>query len=393
MKNPFQSGIFSSRLTIAVVLLVAGIVVGIQSDAVKGYNNYLIFISAFDHLIHWEDLYNNYPAEHNDLYLYTPGFALFMAPFYAMPKWLGLIGWSLLSCGFFYAAVISLPGMRISKKTTLFFIVIIEFITCIQNNQTNAIIVSCMVLSFFCLENKKIFWAAFFIVFGSSIKVFGLAAAILILFYPGKGKFILSMIFWTILIGMLPLLFVPFKQLIWQYLNWIYELLSIHKSMDHGVPHNYHPPLSVMGWLKTWFNVNIPGAYFQVGGIVLLMLAFLRTKLYHSLKFRYFVLSSIIIFTVIFNHIAESPTFVIAVFGAAIWFAWEEKNALTWTLLILMLIFTVLSPTDIFPRTIREEYVIPYVLKAVPCILIWFYIQFRIWFGEFEVMQKMNIDN
>ena len=390
MKKPSLKGIFSSKRTIAIILIIAGIVVGIQTEAVKSFNNYLIFTKAFDHLIHWEDLYGYYPAEHKDLYLYTPGFSIFMAPFEAMPLWLGLICWSLLSCAFFYAAIVSLPGLSHSGKLFLFFIVLIEFITCIQNNQTNAIIVSCMVLSFIFLENKRVFWAAFFIVFGSSIKVFGLAAAVLILFYPGKGKFILSMLFWTVFLGILPLLFVPVKQLIWQYTNWIEGILSIHKSMDHGVPHNYHPPLSVMGWLKTWFNVQISGGYFQAAGIVVLMLAFLRTKLYHSLRFRYFVLSSVIIFTVIFNHIAESPTFVIAVFGAAIWFVAEKKNLLTWALLILMLVFTVLSPTDIFPKSIREEYVIPYVLKAVPCILIWFYIQFRIWFGRFSNQEMIN---
>jgi hypothetical protein len=34
-------------------------------------------------------------------------------------------------------------------------------------------------------------------------------------------------------------------------------------------------------------------------------------------------------------------------------------------------LFTVLSPTDLFPRFLRKAYVVPYVLKAVPCIFVW----------------------
>jgi len=38
---------------------------------------------------------------------------------------------------------------------------------------------------------------------------------------------------------------------------------------------------------------------------------------------------------------------------------------------VLLFILTCLSPTDLFPRVIRKEWVEPYVLKAVPCIVLW----------------------
>ncbi|MEP6804623.1 MAG: hypothetical protein ABI892_08875, partial [Flavobacterium sp.] len=37
----------------------------------------------------------------------------------------------------------------------------------------------------------------------------------------------------------------------------------------------------------------------------------------------------------------------------------------------LAFVFTALSPTDVFPPFIRNEWMKPYVIKAVPCILIW----------------------
>jgi hypothetical protein len=57
--------------------------------------------------------------------------------------------------------------------------------------------------------------------------------------------------------------------------------------------------------------------------------------------------------------------------GVALWFTWSEKNIFNIILFISAIILTTLSPTDIFPRFLREEYVRPYTLKAVPCILIW----------------------
>ena len=44
----------------------------------------------------------------------------------------------------------------------------------------------------------------------------------------------------------------------------------------------------------------------------------------------------------------------------------------TWFLFIFVMILTSFSPSDIIPKFIRETYVKPYALKALPCVLIWF---------------------
>jgi len=374
--------ILSKRPTIAVILLVAGLVVGIQIHALHNYNNYLIFRYSYQHLVQWVNLYGYHDNEHFDRFLYSPAFSLFMAPFAALPDWLGLIIWSLISCFVFFLAIRLLPGLTDVKKSVLFFIVFIEFITSIQNMQTNAMIAAFMVLAFICFEKEKIFWAAFFIVLAASIKIFGLVAAVLFFIYPRKGRFIMYMVFWTALFALIPLAVIPGRQLLWQYRNWIGQLTEIHKSEDFGVPHNYHPPLSVMGWLKTWWLVTIPGLYVQLAGVVLLLAPLVKTRFYQFARFRQFIIASMLIFCVIFNHISESATCVIAVFGAAIWFVNEKKNIIVWLLLAYLILFTVLSATDIFPRQFRTDYVIPYVLKVVPCIFIWFYLEARLLFGR-----------
>jgi hypothetical protein len=52
-------------------------------------------------------------------------------------------------------------------------------------------------------------------------------------------------------------------------------------------------------------------------------------------------------------------------------------------LVALVFLFTVLSPTDLFPDALRKSLVEPYVLKAVPCIFIWVKIQVELISGRF----------
>ena len=73
----------------------------------------------------------------------------------------------------------------------------------------------------------------------------------------------------------------------------------------------------------------------------------------------------------IFNHMAESPTFVIAATGVAIWFFSQPIKMENLILLIFAFMLTNLATTDVYPVSIRDNYILPHALKAQPCILIW----------------------
>jgi hypothetical protein len=79
---------------------------------------------------------------------------------------------------------------------------------------------------------------------------------------------------------------------------------------------------------------------------------------------------------IIFNHKAESSTFVIALVGVALYYLLMPKSNLKLILLTCCILLTSLSPTDMFPPYVRVHIVVPYVLKAVPCIFIWFHINY-----------------
>ena len=84
-------------------------------------------------------------------------------------------------------------------------------------------------------------------------------------------------------------------------------------------------------------------------------------------------MKNFVIFTVIFSTGSESPTYIIAFVGVAIWFVVQPKpiSRFYLFLFILAMILTSFSPSDLMPRYIRETYINPYALKALPCVLIW----------------------
>ena len=125
------------------------------------------------------------------------------------------------------------------------------------------------------------------------------------------------------------------------------------------------------GLIYSWFTIEINKNILILIGIILLVMPYLRYRLFDLFSFRMLCFVSILIWIVIFNHKAESPTFIIAVTGIAIWYFSGVRSRVDTVLIIICFILTCLSPTDLFPRSIRNNIVVPFVLKALPCIVIW----------------------
>lgn len=326
------------------------------------YNNYTIFKESFFHLKNDQDLYILYPEEHWDLYKYTPTFSVFFGLFAVTPDWLGLSLWNLLNALVLLFAVYYLPRLGNREKGLILLIALIELMTSMQNAQSNALIAGLLILAFGLLEKRNYSLAALSIVGTAFIKLFGIVGFALFIFYPQKWKLTLYTVLWTAALFVVPLAVVDYEQYM--------ALLDSYRRMlaeDHSLSYGY----SVMGWLHSWFSVSISKNMVVLAGVALFLLPLANLKAYKELGFRYLLLASVLIWVVIFNHKAESPTFVIAMAGVALWYVNSEKNVLNTVLFIGAFVLTSLSPTDIFPRPIREEWVKPYVLKAVPCILVW----------------------
>jgi glycosyl transferase family 87 len=344
--------------------------------------NFLIFKNSFFNLINDKDFYTaqRYENMDIDLYKYSPAFALLFAPLAILPNVIGVVLWNLLNTLLLFFAIKSL-NFDEKKKAIIFWLVFIEMLTSIQNCQSNALIAALIIFAFTLLERKKLFLAAFCIVFSAYIKLFGIVAVILFLFYPDKLKFILYTILWAAILFFLPLLVVSFHQLIFLYQSWG-KMLAEDQTISWG--------LSVMGIIKSWFNVEVPKMYVQIVGVIILCLPLLSIKSWREPIFRILYLSSVMIWVVIFNHRAESPTFIIALCGMAIWFVSQNSSPMNIFLIIFALVLTSLSPTDLFPKIIRDTYVVPYALKALPALLIWIVIQYKLFSIAFKSNKSLS---
>jgi hypothetical protein len=328
------------------------------------YNNYIIFKQSFFHLTHGQDLYAPHYDECWDLFKYSPAFALFFGAFAYLPDWLGLFLWNGLNAFVLLFAIYKLPYIKLKQKSFMLLFAAIELMTSLQNSQSNGLITGLLILAFCMLEKENILLATLFISFTVFIKLFGIVACILFLFYRKNWlKIALYMILWCSLLAFIPVFFCGFEQLVFLYKSWLHLLQN-----DHSISVGY----SVLGFIQTWLKTEPNKTLVLLIGGILLLIPLLKTKSYQQYSFRISMLAFVLIWIIIFNHKAESPTFIVAVTGIAIWlFSQENISKTTIALAIAVFIFTCLSPTDIFPASIRKNIFQPYVVKVIPCILVW----------------------
>lgn len=343
------------------------------------YNNYVVFRNSFWHLIQNKDLFVIYPAEQWDLYKYSPTFALAMLPFAYMPDWLGLMLWSLLGTTLLFFAISRFPYADRHTVSLMLWFLLVEALTGTLSSQSNLLMAGLLIMAFNSLEKKNVKLGTLFIVITFFIKIYGAIAFLLFFLYPQKKKFILYSILWLVVIGLLPLLVISPSQLQYLYLSW-YDLLRSDLSASQG--------MSVMGVLNVWFHIDIDKSIVAGIGLILLVLPLLKVKAYKEDLFRIFFFSGMMIWMIIFNHKAESPTFIIAASGIALWYFSQKANWQIRTLLIIAFIFSCLAPTDIFPPYIRQQIFQPYLVKVIPCILIWFVIEYQLLSGKYEIKKQ-----
>lgn len=348
------------------------------------YNNYVIFKQSFFHLIHKQDLYCLYPNEYYDPYKYSPAFALAFGILAYLPNTLGLFIWNTLNAFMLFYAIYKLPHITTKYKSLMLLTACVELMTCMQSCQSNALIAGLLILGFCMLEKENYLLATLFISLTVFIKLFGIVICLLFIFYHKKGKIALYMIGWFLLLAILPIITIGYEQLVFLYKSWLTPL-----SNDHNNSNGY----SVIGWLHTWFKLNVNKNLVLALGSILLVLPLIKLNKYKNYSFRLAVLSSVLVWMVIFNHMAESPTFIIAIEGIVIWFYVQKPTTINIILLVLAIVFTCLSPTDIFPPNVRNEILKPYVVKAVPCILIWLKISYDLLFDKINPHLEIEANN
>lgn len=350
------------------LLLVLGVTIQRMMLGAASYNNYLIFRWSFINLVDHVDLYSLHPSQHFDLFKYSPTFAFLMAPFSLFPDWLGIFLWNLVNAGVLFWAVNKLSVDGKARAFVLLFVAF-DLLGALQNSQSNVLMAGLMIGAFAMFEKEKPVAAALLICLGFYVKLFAAVVGLLFLFYNKKGKFLIACVVWGILLGILPALVSGFDGLILQYKSWLHLLAN-----DPAHELNY----SLMTLTQRWFHFTAPDSVYLVPGILLLLLPLARRREWNHFNFRLVYLASMLVWVVIFNHKAESPTFIVATCGVALWGISEAKSWKQTALLWFVFLFTSLSATDLFPPYVREHFIKPYCIKALPCIVLWFVMIFEL---------------
>ncbi len=378
--NKLFSFLLKKQCVIAIYLLLA-IVAGYKQYHHHSYNNYLIFKYVYWHTVDLQNLYNNYP-EYLDSNHYGPLFSIFIAPFALLPDGLGAVLWNVANVLILLWGIYSLP-ISLNKRTIIAWICAHEALTALFSFQFNIALTGIILLSFSYLIKKKEIQSAFFIAFGTLVKLYGIVGLAFFFFSKNKLKFIIGCFIAFAVLFALPMVISSPAFVIQSYSDWYHSLA--HKN-DLNASLTSFQDISIMGIVRrATGNINIPNAPFLLVGLVLFGLPYLRIKQYKHLGFRLMLLASTLIFTVIFSSGSESPTYVIAFAGVAIWFMVQQNPKKGWiiALFIFAFILTSLSPTDIFPRPVKE-FIRLYSLKALPCVIIWLTIVYQMMKEDFE---------
>lgn len=347
------------------------------------YNNYKIFEKVYYHTRAQINLYADYPLEYYDENHYGPIFSIIIAPFALLPTVAGLWLFDLFNAFLFVLAVHLLP-LSANKKMLILLCCAIEFANSIHAIQINPVITALIILAFLMVEKGKDEWATLFIVLGTLIKIYPIVALAFFMFSKNRLKFILSGLFWLVVLVCLPML-ISSKQFILQtYVDWYHALVI--KNANNVLLTN-DQDLSIMGVFRHLANnPNLPNTPFLVFGAFVFLLCLFRVSQYRSKKFRMYILASTLMIVVLFSTGSEPPTYIIAVAGAMIWLFLQDNPFSTGNIIILvaLLVITGLAPTDALPKPIRMSIVVPLQLKVWPCGFVWLKMSYEMIFKTFK---------
>jgi glycosyl transferase family 87 len=354
------------RLVLALYVASAALVT-VQQAVLRHSNNLSIFRWASLNLFAGRDLYTAHPEQHFDFYKYSPTFALLFAPLAYLPFALAFLCWSLLNGLLLWYALDRLLPQR--PATIALALLYLEVLLALQYGQSNALVAALMILAFAAFEGRRQLRAALCITLGAAVKLFPLAGLSLAACYPRRLRFGAIAIGVLAVAGVLPLVAISPADLLAQYRSW--HAIEMKDALGRGY--------SLMHYVHAWFGVDWPNWPQQAAGTALLLLPLaLRRDRWDTLEFRRLFLCSLLVYSVLFNHASESPSFVVAYAGIVIWYVSSPPNRLRTAVMALTLLVMVVHDVDVAPRWVKHDILVPYRIKGIPCLVAWFVMQWEL---------------
>ena len=358
---------FRDFRTLAGLWLLLGVLAAVMK--MHSHNNFLVFRGSFWHAWQGLPLYAEYPQEYWDINHYGPLFSLVIAPFAVVPEWLGLLMWCIaLSLGLYVAVRRSL--LTSGQQLFVLWFCAHELLTALYMQQFNIAIAAIIVGAFFLIEKERDATAAFLIVLGTLVKIYGIVGLAFFFFSKHKVRFVAALAVWSAVMFVAPMVLSSPDYVVGQYQAWMVDLASKNSENAEALMQN----ISLLGMTHRVTGLEFSDLWLIVPGLVMFGIPYLRINQYQNVAFRQTLLASVLMLTVLFSTGSESSGYIIALVGVVVWYTaapWQ-RNRWDVALIIFVFVLTSLSPSDLFPAYLRKEWVQPYALKALPVTIVWF---------------------
>lgn len=371
------SKFFCDRRTLCGLWLLIGIVSALTKMSATRHNNYDIFRYVFYNTCNGTSLYApSTDGGFGDLNHYGPFFSVVIAPFALCPTWLGLLLWNIALAMFLYYAVRKLDG-----KTSTFALLFCahELLTALFMQQFNVAIAAIIILSYVFVAKEKDWLATLCIVVGTFVKLYGIVGLAFFFFSRHKARYLASLVGWSIVLFCLPMLISSPEYQIEQWQEWFACLAGKNGENVMALAQN----ISLLGLVRKigfgisggneWWINTFSDLWIIAPALLVQAVAYFRIPQWKSEAFRLNILAAVLMFVVLFSTGSESSGYIIALTGCCIWFTCVPWQRSRWdiALMVFAFVLTSLSPSDLFPRYIKEAWVQPYALKALPVAIIW----------------------
>ena len=357
---------FRDFRTLAGLWLLLGVLAAVMK--MHSHNNFLVFRGSFWHAWQGLPLYAEYPQEYWDINHYGPLFSLVIAPFAVVPEWLGLLMWCVaLSLALYVAVRRSL--LTSGQQLFVLWFCAHELLTALYMQQFNIAVAAIIVGAFFLIEKERDATAAFLIVLGTLVKIYGIVGLAFFFFSKHKVRFIGALAVWSAVMFVAPMVLSSPDYVVGQYQAWFTDLVTKNGENAESLMQN----ISLLGMVHRVTGLQFSDLWLIVPGLVLFALPYLRLSQYGNKGFRQTLLASVLMFTVLFSTGSESSGYIIALVGVVIWYTAVPWKRTGWDVALMVFVFvlTSLSPSDLFPAYLRKEWVQPYALKALPVSVVW----------------------
>lgn len=356
-------------------------------------NNFIIFKQSYFHLVNETNLYAEYLTQYWDHYYYSPSFAVLVAPFSYLPVSLGALTWGFFDAGLLYYAIRQLP---INAKNQNFILILSanEMMNAASNLQSNGIMAATIILSFVYIIRQKEIKSSAMILLGFFIKLYSITGLAFFFFSQHKKRFISTLLFWFVLLFLLPLIATSPDFLMQSYKDWA-EALSLKSNFDitRDMYHNM-VDVTIQGMVKRVFNLPTLNKWiFIIPGLIVFGLQYLYYQHFSNPIYRLYILCSVLLFIIVFNTGTESPTYIIGVPAICLWYVLQEKKKWVNIVFIVAIFFSSFSYSDIFTPWFRANIMVPYALKVVGCFMVWVIIAVQIFTRQFLTLSEGKQSN